>query len=47
MAVEIVALNLTLKNKVKQTASSGHFLKERAQFNQLRISREMHTYRKR
>ena len=47
MAVEIVTLNLTLKNKVEQTASSGRFLKQRAQFNQLKISREMHAYRKR
>lgn len=47
MAVEIVTLNLTLKNKVEQTATSGRFLKQRPQFNQLKISREMHAYRKR
>ena len=35
MAVEIVAPNLTLKNKVEQTASPGHFLNQRAQFNRL------------
>ena len=35
MTVKNVAPNLTLKNKVEQTASSGHFLKQSAQFNQL------------